>query len=73
MSNVEKTTPPKMGFFFEDVTQRAKMEKIVHLPQIAPRFQSLNHCDVLWGPFTYYVMGFFDIFDSPLPPCYSLL
>ena len=25
------------------------------------------------GPFTYYVMVFFPIFDSPLPPCYTLL
>ena len=25
------------------------------------------------GPFTYYVMVFFPIFDSPLPLCYTLL
>ena len=24
------------------------------------------------GPFTYYVMAFFLIFDSPLPPCYAI-
>ena len=27
----------------------------------------------LQGPFTYYVMVFFPIFDSPLPLCYTLL
>ena len=36
-------------------------------------FKSVVHEKIQKGPFTYYVMVFFPIFDSPLPLCYTLL